>query len=158
MPNNVENSEYLSESGFQRLKEELQQLKEVRRKEIASRLEYALSLGDISENAEYSEAKEEQLTCEARILGLEDILNRAVLISHKNDGFINLGATVHAKKEGSEQIESYFIVGSEEANPAEKKISNESPLGKSFLGKKKGDIVSVYTPKGEMRYHIIDIA
>lgn len=151
-------AEYLSQEGFSRLKNELVELKNNRRKEIASRLEYAKSLGDLSENAEYAEAKDEQLAIEARISELEDILSRAVLISHVPGSEINLGSTVKAKKEERDEAETYVIVGPQEADPVQRRISNESPLGKALLGRKKGEVVTVYTPKGEMRYHIIDIA
>ena len=150
--------EYLSLEGFKKLKEELVHLKEVKRKEIAERLEYAKSLGDLSENAEYQEAKEDQLNCEARIFELENILNRAVLISHHAGQFVELGSEVAVQKEGTPHAERYIIVGSEETDLAAKKISNESPLGKALMGKRKGEEVSVYTPKGIIRYHIIDVA
>lgn len=157
MKNPNDQNEYLSQEGFTRLKAELTNLKNVKRKELAARLEYAKSLGDLSENAEYSEAKEDQISLESRIMELEDMLSRAVLISHIDSSSVNIGSSVKIRKpSGDEEI--YIIVGSEEASPAEHKISNESPLGQTLLGKKKGDEVSVYTPKGEMRYHIIDIA
>ncbi len=155
---NSEEKEYLSPEGFKKLKEELLHLKEVRRKEVAERLEYAKSLGDLSENAEYQEAKDDQLNCEARIFELENILNRAVLISHHAGQFVELGSAVVVQKEGNSNGEQYTIVGSEEADLAAKKISNESPLGRALIGKKRGEAVSVYTPKGIMRYHIIDVA
>ena len=158
MDENSEDKEYLSQEGFERLKKELVTLKEIRRKEISERLEYAKSLGDLSENAEYQEAKEEQLDCEARIFELEDILNRAVLISHSAHGqFTDIGSTVAVEKEGDKKTEIYTIVGSEEVDIASKHISNESPLGKALIGKRKGEIVSAYTPKGIVRYHIIDV-
>ena len=157
MEKDSENKEYLSEEGFSRLKEELSHLKEKRRKEIAERLEYAKSLGDLSENAEYQEAKEEQQLVEARILDLEDILSRAVLISHPSVYFVDIGSTVVARKEGSPQADAFLIVGREEANPSENKISNESPLGRALIGSKKGDRISVYTPKGQIRYEVLDI-
>ena len=158
MDNNQENAEYLSAHGFSRLKEELLFLKERRRKEIAERLEYAKSLGDLSENAEYQEAKEEQQLVEARIADLEDILSRAILIStHISGDFVDIGSTVVAKREGSEKEDAFLIVGREEADPSQNRISNESPLGRSLIGKKKGETVLVYTPKGEIAYQILDI-
>ncbi|OGF64662.1 transcription elongation factor GreA [Candidatus Giovannonibacteria bacterium RIFCSPHIGHO2_02_42_15] len=150
-------AEYLSEEGFTKLKGELANLKENKRKEIAARLEYAKSLGDLSENAEYHEAKEDQLSLEARIAELEDILSRAVLISHTENSFVNIGSCVKALKNGGSEEETYCIVGSEEANPSEKRISNESPIGKALLGKKKGEMAMVHTPKGEIQYKILDI-
>ncbi|MBI4059754.1 transcription elongation factor GreA [Candidatus Giovannonibacteria bacterium] len=153
-----EDAEYLSQEGFARLKTELGELKNFRRREIASRLEYAKSLGDLSENAEYAEAKDAQLSCEARISELEDILSRAVLISHTASADIDLGSTVIARKEGQNNATTYIIVGPQEADPASCHISNESPLGRALLGKRKGEAVSVNTPRGEMRYYIIDVA
>lgn len=153
-----EDAEYLSQAGFARLKGELGELKNVRRKEIAARLEYAKSLGDLSENAEYAEAKDAQLFCEARISDLENILSRAVLISHTASANIDLGSTVIAQKEGQNDTATYMIVGPQEADPASRHISNESPLGRALLGKRKGETVSVNTPRGEMRYYIIDVA
>ncbi len=140
------------------MKEELAHLKEKRRKEIAERLEYAKSLGDLSENAEYQEAKEEQQVLEARIADLEDILGRAVLISHQAPAsFVDIGSVVIARKEGSLKEDCYFIVGREEADPDQNRISNESPLGRALLGKKKGEAAVVHTPKGEFRYQILEI-
>src|SRR3989344_2638968 len=120
MDNSQENAEYLSAHGFSKLKEELSTLKSKKRKEIAERLEYAKSLGDLSENAEYSEAKEEQQTMEARIADLEDILSRAVLISHPVEAsFVDIGTTVLAMREDSGKEGSFHIVGREEADPAQ---------------------------------------
>ena len=158
MDNNQENAEYLSAHGFSRLKEELLFLKERRRKEIAERLEYAKSLGDLSENAEYQEAKEEQQLVEARIADLEDILSRAVLISSSVvRDFVDIGSTVVTKREGTDKEDAFLIVGREEADPSQNRISNESPLGRSLIGKKKGETVLVYTPKGEIAYQILNI-
>lgn len=158
MDNNSTNAEYLSASGFTKLKEELSFLKDKRRKEIAERLEYAKSLGDLSENAEYQEAKEEQQVIEGRIADLEDILSRAVLISHPTvASIVGIGSTVVTKKEATGKEDSYFIVGREEADPAQNRISNESPLGRALIGKQKGDTVMVQTPKGESTYKILDI-
>lgn len=153
-----ENAEYLSAGGFLKLKEELAFLKDKKRKEIAERLEYAKSLGDLSENAEYQEAKEEQQQIEERIVDLEDILSRAVLISNSTvRDFVDIGSTVVAKREGGEKEDAFLIVGREEADPSQNRISNESPLGRALIGKKKGEEVEVFTPKGEMRYKILDI-
>ena len=158
MDNINENAEYLSASGFTRLKSELVVLKDKKRKEIAERLEYAKSLGDLSENAEYQEAKEEQQLIESRIADLEDILSRAVLISQPaSASSVTIGSTVITKKEGNGSEDSYFIVGREEADPSQNRISNESPLGRALIGKQRGDIVSIHTPKGEMTYKILDI-
>lgn len=149
--------EYLSNEGFKKLKAELELLGTEKRKEIAERLEYAKSLGDLSENAEYHQTKEEQIAMETRIAELEDMLGRAVIITKPASRVIAIGSTIFAQKQGSERIDRYFIVGSAEADPEKSKISNESPLGSSFLGKKKGEEVSVETPKGKTKYRIIDV-
>ena len=152
-----EKQKYLSSEGFERIKKELIELRVERRKEIAERLEYAKSLGDLTENSEYQEAKEEQLKNEARIAELEILLAKAVLISKSsNQSIISLGSTIIVKRENSDNPpEEYVIVGSEEADPKGKKISNESPLGRAFLGRKKGDVVLVAAPKGQLAYHIL---
>lgn len=148
--------EYFSEEGLAKLKDELHNLKTKKRKEIADRLEHAKSLGDLSENAEYQEAKEEQSLIESEIAKLEEMIRDAVLIKkdHGTDK-VEVGSTVRVKSDRGE--EAYTIVGSEEANPREGKISNESPLGRAFLGKKKGESVEVKTPGGSVSYQIIEI-
>lgn len=148
--------EYLSEEGLERLKDELRNLKTTKRKELAARLEHAKSLGDLSENAEYQETKEEQSLVEAEIAKLEEMIRDAVLIKkdHKSDR-VEVGSTVQVRSGGRE--EAYTIVGSEEANPREGRISNESPLGRGFLGKKKGEKVEIKTPGGTAAYEIIEI-
>lgn len=151
------NEEYLSKEKHQELVEELQQLKTVARKEVAEHLDYAKSLGDLSENAEYHEAREKQAEIEDRISTLENLLKRAIIIdgnhSHK---VVGVGSVVTVEKKGA-AAETYTIVGSEEANMAVKKISYQSPLGQALLSKKKGDEVEVSTPKGEMLYKIVDL-
>src|SRR3989338_5188080 len=156
--NNPENAEYLSTQGFSKLKEELAFLKDKKRKEIAERLAYAKSLGDLSENAEYAEAKEEQQLVEGRIADIEDILGRAVLISNSTvRTSVDIGSTVVAKREGGDKEDAFLIVGREEADPTQNRISNESPLGHALIGKKKGDSVTVLTPKVEIHYQILDL-
>ncbi len=148
--------EYLSEEGLEKLKQELQELKTVRRREIAGRLEHAKSLGDLSENAEYQEAKEEQSLVESEIAKLEEMIRDAVLIKkNRHADKVEVGSTVKVKSERGEEI--YTIVGSEEASPAEGKISNESPLGRAFLGHKQGEKVEVKTPGGAVHYEILVI-
>lgn len=154
--NNDDNPEYLSKERFSELQKKLQELKTTRRVEIAQRLEYAKSLGDLSENAEYSEAKEEQMINEAEVIKLEDLLSRAQLISNAVSNFVQVGSTVFVERAGTQQ-QQFTIVGREEANPLKGKISHESPLGRSFLGKKKNEKFGVVTPKGEIEYQIIDI-
>lgn len=148
--------EYLSPEGLEKLKQELQELKTTKRKEIASRLEHAKSLGDLSENAEYQEAKEEQSLIESEIAKLEEMIRDAVLIekNHRTDKVV-VGSTVRLKSDRGE--ETYMIVGSEEANPGQGRISNESPLGRAFLGHKAGETVDVKTPGGASSYKIIEI-
>lgn len=149
-------SEYISEEGLEKLKQELHEFKTVTRQEIAARLESAKALGDLAENAEYSEAKEAQSLNEARIGELEDRLRTIVVIQKPTSiGIVQIGSTVTVSRDGGE--ERYTIVGTEEANPAGGKISNESPLGKAFLGKKVGDMVTVKTPVGESVYAIVRI-
>jgi len=148
--------EYLSEEGLEKIKQELHELKTKKRQEIAARLEHAKTLGDLSENAEYQEAKEEQSLVETKIAELEEIIRQAVVIAkgHRLDE-VSIGSTVIVKSEAGE--ETYTIVGSEEANPAEGKISNESPLGRAFLGHKIGEVVKVKTPGGMMEFTITEI-
>ena len=148
--------EYISEKKLKELQEELQELKTVTRKRIAEQLEYAKSLGDLSENAEYHEAREEQSNVEERISRIEDILRRAVIVGTHRGGTVDLGATVIIeKKNGGRQ--TVTIVGSEEINSVQGKISNESPLGSVLIGKKKGDAIIVSTPRGSTEYTIITV-
>ena len=148
--------EYLSEEGLERLKQQLQELKTVKRREIATRLEHAKSLGDLSENAEYQEAKEEQSLIESEIASIEDVIRDAVLIK-KDHGTANVGIGCTVTVKSGEKEETYTIVGSEEASPQEGKISNESPLGRTFLGRKRGERVEVKTPAGLVDYEIVEI-
>ncbi len=152
-----ENREYLSKERFEELQQKLKDLKTKKRVEIAEHLEYAKGLGDLSENVEYQEAKEAQMVNESDIIKLEDLLSRAELISNVDTTEVRIGSTVHVKKSGV--IEEHFtIVGREETNPSKGKISYESPLGKSILGRKKSEKILVSTPRGEIEYRIIDIA
>lgn len=150
--------EYLTIEKKQALESELQQLKTVRRKEIADALEYAKSLGDLSENAEYHQAREDQANCEDRIAHIEQILKNAVIMDGQATGAVNVGSTVTVIKKGSKEERTFALVGSEEADSVSGKISNESPLGQALLGKKKGDKVIVHAPKGEVEYSIVAIA
>jgi transcription elongation factor GreA len=150
------NTHYLSQEKYDALKEELKQLKTVERKKIAENLEYAKSLGDLSENAEYHEARDKQADVEDRINELEEIIKYGQIItSHKGDK-AEVGATVVTKRDNGNE-EKFVIVGAEEADMSLGKISHESPLGAALLGHKKGDVISVSTPKGENKYKIIDI-
>lgn len=150
-------SQYLSPEGLEKLKRESARLKTSVRKEIADRIEAAKSLGDLSENAEYQEAKDAQSQNESRIVELDEILREAVLISedHRTD-IVDIGSTVEVVS--PQGAVSYTIVGSEESDPTTGKISNESPLGKAFLGKKKGETVEVKTPSGVLEFLINHIS
>jgi len=156
--NDQKAEEYVSAEGRAMLEKKLEELKSQKRLVIAERLEYAKSLGDLSENSEYQEAKEVQMVNEAEIAELEDFLSIAVTIK-KPSGVseISIGSAVIVSS-SSLGRERYTIVGTQEANPASGRISNESPLARALLGRKRGEKVSVITPKGEIEYFIIDIA
>jgi len=146
---------YLSKEGLEQVKKEVDDLK-LKRQEIAQRLEESKALGDLSENMEYLQAKEAQAFNEGKILELEEVLKNAIVIN-KNGGnsIVQIGGTVEINCQGEKQ--TFTIVGSEEANPAQGKISNESPLGKAFLGHKAGETVEVETPRGKATYKIMSI-
>lgn len=147
---------YLTKERLEELRAELEDLKNKRRVEVAERLKHAKEYGDLSENSEYAEAREEQAVVEGRIFELEEILKKAIVI--KKSGSIekvSVGSTLTVKK--GDKIFEYTIVGSYEAKPEEGKISDESPLGKAFLGRKVGDDVTVKAPSGEARYQITKI-
>jgi len=147
--------QYISAEGLEQLKKELEELKK-RRQEIAKRLEDAKNLGDLSENAEYQEAREDQAFNEGKIVELTQMVRDAVIINKsKNKDVVRVGSTVEVKSDNGPQ--AFTIVGSEEASPLEGKISNESPLGKCFLGKKRGEEVVVETPRGKVKYKILAI-
>ncbi len=149
-------AEYISAEGLEKLKEELHNLKTARRQDIAARLEHAKSLGDLSENAEYQETKEEQSLLERQIIELEEMIRNAVVIkSERPLDIVSVGSTVVV--DAGRGPETYKIVGSEEAKPVEGKISNESPLGKAFLNRRIGNTVEVKTPGGTIEYKILEI-
>lgn len=149
--------EYLTLEKKTLLETELNHLKSIRRKEIADALEYAKSLGDLSENAEYHQAREDQANCEDRIIHIEQILKNAVIMEAHATGVVTVGATVTVLKKGSKEEKTFALVGSEEADSISGKISNESPLGQALLGKKKGDKITVHAPKGDLEYTIVSI-
>ena len=150
------NQTYLSPEGIETLKKELQELKTKKRQEIARRLQEAKDLGDLSENAEYFEAKEAQSLNENRIAELEELLKNAVVIKTPSaEGVVRIGSTIETKSNSNTEV--FRIVGSAEAKPQEGKISNESPLGRAFLGKRAGDEVDIKTPGGIVKYKIIKI-
>jgi len=150
------NEQIISQDGYNKLQDELTLLTTTRRKEIAERIERAKELGDLSENAEYSEAKDAQALNEGRILELTNILKNVTIV--ENGGGtreVNMGSKVKVKIDGKEK--EYTIVSFNEADPLSGKISNESPIGVAFLGKSKGDSVEVETPRGIINYKIIDV-
>jgi transcription elongation factor GreA len=146
--------QYLTSEKFNELQKELDFLKVERRKEIAEHLEYAKKLGDLSENAEYHQAREDQAEVEGRIGRLENILKNAVMIGNGGTEIITIGSTFRLTKEGDNKSYLYTIVGSEEADMSMGKISNLSPLGSALLGHKKDDEITVNTPKGKVSYTI----
>ena len=143
----------LTPEGLQKLKDELEELSVNRRRQVADRIKEAREFGDISENAEYDEAKNEQAMLEQRIAQLEERLRSARVIDAKDvsTDVVGVGSVVHVKDEKTGKSQKYTIVGSAEANPAELKLSNESPVGRALMGKKRNDLVSVPVPKGPAR-------
>ncbi len=148
---------YLSKEKFEDLKKELEYLKTEKRKEVAESLEYARSLGDLSENAEYQEAGRLQTEVEDRIAAVESMLRSAVIVSDYKGGIVNIGSQVTVEKEGDSAQKVYRIVGSEESNMLQGKISNRSPLGSALMGKKKDDRISVKTPNGDVPYRVVSV-
>ncbi len=152
----------VTKEGLKKLKDELEHLKTVRRAEVAQRLREAISYGDLSENSEYEEAKNEQAFVEGRILELEGKIKNAKIISegkiskHKE---VEIGCTVMLQNlTDGDEAERYTIVGSTEADPLDHKISNESPIGKAVLGRLKGDKVEIQSPSGIIEYEIVAVA
>jgi transcription elongation factor GreA len=148
----------LTVAGLQKLEEELDILKTQRRKDVAARIKQAIEFGDISENSEFEDAKNEQAFIEGRISTLEKMLRRARVIDDTDDkGVAAVGSTVLLKDMESAAEEEYMIVGSAEADPMSNKISNESPVGKAVLGQSKGALIEVAAPVGALVYQIMDI-
>ncbi|HJV47563.1 MAG TPA: transcription elongation factor GreA [Bacillota bacterium] len=150
---------FLTREGLQKLEEELDHLKAVKRQEVAERIKEAIGYGDLSENSEYEEAKNEQAFIEGRIITLEKMLRNARVISQEDvdQGVVSVGTTVKLKDLEFGDIVDYTIVGSAESDPANNKISNESPVGQALLGKTKGAVVDVQVPAGVIQYEILDI-
>ncbi|WNF37644.1 transcription elongation factor GreA [Bacillaceae bacterium IKA-2] len=150
---------YMTLDGKEKLEQELEFLKAEKRKEVVERIKTARSFGDLSENSEYDSAKEEQAFVEGRISTLEKMIRNAVMIQEDktNSSVVSLGKSIKIKElpEGDEEI--YTIVGSAESDPHEGKISNDSPMAKSLLGKSVGDKVTVQTPGGEMKVELLEI-
>ena len=149
---------FLTPEKFEEVKAELEQLKTVRRKEVAESLEYARSLGDLSENAEYQEARDMQAAIEERIRHLEQVIKEAKIVAHNKKGdVVGLGSSVTIVKEKEKGNLTYTIVGSEEANIHDHKLSYLSPLGEALMGKTKGDAFSFDTPGGKQSYKVLKV-
>lgn len=153
----TEEENLLSQEKFDELKVELERLTTTVRKEIADSLEYARSLGDLSENAEYQAARELQAATEERIRRLEHIVKSAVIVSEKKKDIVGFGSKVTIKKKGDKEEHAYTIVGSEEADMRQQKISHLSPLGEAMMNRKKGDSFTFSTPNGRQEYTIVTI-
>lgn len=160
----TEEETLVTKEGLKKLKDELEYLKTVRRKEVALRLKEAISYGDLSENAEYEEAKNEQAFIEGRVIDLERMIKSAKIIAEKTAAKagkeVNIGSHVSIRNltAGVEDVQTYAIVGATEADPFEFKISNESPIGRALLSRGKGDIVHITTPAGPVEYEITKVA
>lgn len=152
-----EKEQYLTREKLEEFRKEVDFLKTDRRKKVAENLEYAKKLGDLSENAEYHEARQEQAEIEDRINYLEGVLKNAIITDGYHGEGVGIGSTIKIKKDGESEAKTYKIVGSEEADMLQGKLSNLSPLGSALIGKKKGDSVTVNTPKGKINYSIINI-
>jgi transcription elongation factor GreA len=147
----------ITKEGYEKLKKELEILTTVKRKEIADRIQKAKDMGDLSENAEYSEAKDAQAFNEGRVAEITTLLKNLTIVDNgKNKNEVNMGSTVTVIN-GDKKEKKYTIVSFNEADPLAGKISNESPIGQAFLHKTKGDVVVVNTPKGEIQYKLINI-
>jgi transcription elongation factor GreA len=149
----------LTAEGYEKLKEEIEYLSTERRRDIADRIRVAREFGDIAENAEYDAAKNEQAHLEARIAMLEERLANARVVTKKEikTGEVSVGTKVRLRDVKANKTVEYHIVGSAEANPAENKLSNESPVGKAIMGRKKGETVEVAAPRGKLKFKIMDI-
>lgn len=154
----VDKPVFLTQEGLKKLEDELQYLETEKRAEVAARIQSAKEEGDISENAEYDDAKHEQAFVEGRIMTLRAMIRNAVLIEDNGPSEeVGLGSRVTVLEEGLEESEAYHIVGSAEADPLDGRVSNESPIGKALIGHRVGDIVSYQAPAGEIRLTILSI-
>ena len=149
----------LTAEGYKKLQKEIDYLSNDKRREVAERIRVAREFGDIAENAEYDDAKNEQAHLEARIALLEERLKAARVVTKKEikSGEVSIGTKVRLKDMDANQTVEYSIVGSAEADPAANKLSNESPVGKAIMGRKKGEVVEVAAPRGSLKYKILDI-
>jgi transcription elongation factor GreA len=162
----ADEKQYLTQEKFQQFKKELETLQTERRKEVAENLEYAKKLGDLSENAEYQQAREEQAALEDRIRHLEQVIKTAVIVDSRHSDTVGIGSKVKVVKDGSASADAgtapagehvYKIVGSEEADMSQYKVSNLSPLGSALIGKRAGEAFIISTPKGKIGYKLISI-
>jgi transcription elongation factor GreA len=149
----------LTPEGFKKLKEEIEYLSSAKRRQVADRIRIAREFGDIAENAEYDDAKNEQALLEHRIAVLEERMRAARVIEKKeiSKDVVSIGSHVKLRDMDAKQTIEYHIVGSAEANPAEYKLSNESPVGRAIIGKKKGEVVEVSAPRGSLKFKIMEI-
>lgn len=149
---------YLTEEGLNDLKKELDYLKNERRPEVIQALKEARALGDLSENAEYDAARAEQAEVEGKIASIETMLENAEIIKDVNTNKVSIGTTVTLKYLEDDEVDTYTIVGSKEADPFDNKISNESPIAKAIIGAKKGELVTVDSPNGKYQVEILEIS
>lgn len=149
----------LTAEGYEKLKEEIELLRTDKRRDIAERIRVARDFGDIAENAEYDDAKNEQAMLEHKIMLLEERLLHARIIDagDVDTSVVSIGSRVRLKDMDANETVEYHIVGSAEANPAEHKLSNESPVGRAIIGHKKGEVVEVSAPRGSLKFKILDI-
>ncbi len=150
----------VTKEGLEKLEKELEELKVVRRKEVAEKIKQALAFGDLSENSEYDEAKNEQAQVEARIAQIEGMLKVARVVDDTNisTDAVSVGTKVKLLDVEFEEEEEYAIVGSSEADPSQNRLSYESPVGKALLGRKVGEVVEVEVPAGKIQFKILDIS
>lgn len=154
------NKQMYTSQGYKDLVDELNYLKLTRREEIKEAIAIARGFGDLSENAEYDEARNEQAKVEARIHELEQLIENAIVVDESTQDFstVSLGATVHLHNEDTGEDITYSIVGSNQAAPLEKKISDQSPIGKALMGKRAGDRVTVIAPAGEINFTVVEVS
>ena len=150
----------LTREGLKQLEDELENLSSVKRAEVKERLKEAIALGDLSENSEYDDAKNEQAFMEGRILELEKMIRNAKVIDEDahQEGTVTVGSLVRVKDIEFDEINEYRLVGTVEADPMNNRISNESPVGRALLGRKKGEIVDVEVPAGIIKYEILEVS
>lgn len=156
---NSDATQFLTQEKYDELTSELEHLKTTKRKEIAEQLDYARSLGDLSENAEYHDAREMQSAIEGRIRQIEALLSHARIVSSdENDGVVRVGSKATIQKIGDKEPRTYEVVGTAEANMQERKVSHLSPLGKALMGKKKNQCFEFETPNGMVKYKVVEVS